>query len=221
VSTSRIASCRKLSFKGIIRHRMHMPMPFFRVCLRLAYKGNGKGKGKGAGSSEERAHAALPAYICGKGDGKGAGKGAGTQAHSLTKSIVDARHSPQPMWCSVCAATVSALIGDEGYTTRCVLCGFLHPTRYDCGLQCSEERAHATLPANICGKGDGKGAGKGAGTQVHSLLNSIVDAHHSPQLMWCPVCAATVSASIGDEEYTTRCVRCAFLHPTWFDCGLQ
>jgi hypothetical protein len=41
---------------------------------------------------------------------------------------------------------------------------------------------------------------------------TLTGAQLSQYLRWCPVCAATVFALIGDEQYTTRCVRCAELY---------
>ena len=71
------------------------------------------------------------------------------------------------------------------------------------------------------GNGVGEVVGKGACMQVNSLLFSIVGGHILEKPKWCPVCAATVSALTGDQEYTTRCVKCAYLHPTAYDCGWQ
>ena len=105
----------------------------------VAYKGKGKGKGDGRDTMTGNGSGKCAGKGAAKGDGKGVGevvgKGACTQVHSLLFFIVGAQLSQHPRWCPVCAATVSALIGDEQYTTRCVRCAFLHPTSYDCGWQ--------------------------------------------------------------------------------------
>jgi hypothetical protein len=83
-----------------------------------------------------------------------------------------------------------------------------------------------TMTGNGSGKCAGKGAAKGDGKGVGEVAGKvacihIVGAQLSQHPRWCPVCAATVFALIGDEQYTTRWVRCAFLHPTRYDCGWQ
>jgi hypothetical protein len=103
----------------------------------VAYKGKGKGDGRdtmtGNGSGKCAGKGAAKGN--GKGVGEVVGKGACMQVHSLLFSIVGGHILEHPRWCPVCAATVSALTGDQEYTTRCVMCAFLHPTRYDCGWQ--------------------------------------------------------------------------------------
>jgi hypothetical protein len=119
----------------------------------VAYKGKGKGKGNGSGNCAGKGAAKGDgkgtvtgngsgkcagkgaAKGDGKGVGEGVGKGARNQVHSLLFFIVGAQLAQHPIWCPVCAATVSALMGDEQYTTRCVRCAYLHPTSYDCGWQ--------------------------------------------------------------------------------------
>ena len=104
-----------------------------------AYKGKGKGKGNGSGNCAGKGAAKGDGKgtVTGNGSGKCAGKGAAkgdgkgvgeVVGKGACVHIVGAQLSQHPRWCPVCAATVSALIGDQQYTTRCVRCGFLHPT---------------------------------------------------------------------------------------------
>jgi hypothetical protein len=100
---------------------------------------NGKGKGDGRDTMTGNGSGKCAGKGAAKGNGKGVGevvaKGACMQVHSLLFSIAGGHILEDPRWCPVCAATVSALTGDLEYTTRCVICAYLHPTRDDCGWQ--------------------------------------------------------------------------------------